>query len=31
MHWSAAGQHGLQALPPDVEDYIDRLKRQRRI
>jgi len=22
---------GLQALPPDVEDYIDRLKRQRRI
>jgi hypothetical protein len=28
---SAAGQHGLQALPPDVEDYIDRLKRQRRL
>ncbi|HVR59714.1 MAG TPA: CvpA family protein, partial [Pseudolabrys sp.] len=28
---SAAAQHGLQALPPDVEDYIDRLKRQRRI
>ena len=28
---SAAGQHGLQALPPDVEDYIDRLKRQRKL
>lgn len=28
---SAAGQHGLQSLPPEVEEYIDRLKRQRRI
>jgi membrane protein required for colicin V production len=26
---SAAGQQGLKSLPPDVEDYIDRLKRQR--
>lgn len=26
---SAAGQKGLQTLPPDVEAYIDRLKRQR--
>ncbi len=26
---SAAGQKGLQSLPPDVEDYIDRLKRER--
>jgi|SRR5215468_1383513 membrane protein required for colicin V production len=28
---SSAAKYGLQALPPDVEDYIDRLKRQRRI
>jgi membrane protein required for colicin V production len=28
---SSAGQYGLQALPPDVEEYIDRLKRQHRI
>ncbi len=28
---SNAGQHGLQSLPPEVEDYIDRLKRQRRL
>jgi membrane protein required for colicin V production len=26
---SAAGQKGLQSLPPEVEDYIDRLKRER--
>jgi membrane protein required for colicin V production len=26
---SAAGQNGLAALPPDVEGYIDRLKRER--
>jgi membrane protein required for colicin V production len=26
---SAAGQEGLQSLPPDIEDYIDRLKRER--
>jgi membrane protein required for colicin V production len=26
---SAAGQQGLKSLPPDVEDYIDHLKRQR--
>ncbi len=26
---SAAGQKGLQSLPPDVEEYIDRLKRER--
>ena len=26
---SAAGRQGLRALPPDVVDYIDRLKRQR--
>ncbi|HEY1310972.1 MAG TPA: CvpA family protein [Pseudolabrys sp.] len=26
---SAAGQQGLKSLPPDVEDYIDRLKRER--
>jgi membrane protein required for colicin V production len=25
---SAAGQKGLESLPPDVEDYIDRLKRE---
>jgi membrane protein required for colicin V production len=25
---SAAGQKGLQTLPPDVDDYIDRLKRE---
>ncbi len=28
---SAAAQHGLQSLPPGVEDYLDRLKRQRLI
>jgi membrane protein required for colicin V production len=28
---SSAAQYGLQSLPPEVEDYIDRLKRQRRI
>jgi membrane protein required for colicin V production len=28
---SAAGQKGLQSLPPEVEDYIDRLKRERGI
>ena len=26
---SQAGQQGLQSLPPEVEDYIDRLKRER--
>jgi membrane protein required for colicin V production len=26
---SAAGQQGLATLPPDAEDYIDRLKRER--
>jgi membrane protein required for colicin V production len=26
---SSAGQYGLQSLPPEVENYIDRLKRQR--
>jgi membrane protein required for colicin V production len=26
---SAAGQKGLQSLPPDVAEYIDRLKRER--
>lgn len=26
---STAAQHGLQSLPPEVEDYVDRLKRQR--
>lgn len=26
---SAAGQKGLELLPPDVDDYIDRLKRER--
>ena len=26
---SEAGQQGLKSLPPDVEDYIDHLKRQR--
>ena len=28
---SSAGQHGLSRLPPEVEQYIDRLKRQRGI
>jgi membrane protein required for colicin V production len=28
---SSAGQHGLSKLPPEVEQYIDRLKRQRGI
>ena len=28
---SAAGQQGLQSLPPDITDYIDRLKRERGI
>ncbi len=26
---SAAGQKGLESLPPDVDNYIDRLKRER--
>jgi membrane protein required for colicin V production len=26
---SAAGQQGLKSLPPDVEDYIDHMKRER--
>jgi len=26
---SAAGRQGLKSLPPDIENYIDRLKRQR--
>jgi membrane protein required for colicin V production len=28
---SQAGRQGLQSLPPDIEDYIDRLKRERGI
>lgn len=28
---SDLGNHGLQALPPDVEDYLNRFKRQQRI
>lgn len=28
---SAAGQQGLQSLPPDIEAYIDRIKRERGI
>jgi membrane protein required for colicin V production len=28
-YFSAAGAKGLQTVPPDVEDYIDRLKRER--
>jgi len=28
---SSVAQFGLHALPPDVEDYLDRLKRQRKI
>jgi len=28
---SAAGQKGLQSLPPEIDDYIDRLRRQRGI
>ncbi len=28
---SQAGQQGLRALPPDIEAYIDRLKRERGI
>ena len=28
---STAGQQGLNTLPPEVEQYIDRLKRQRGI
>lgn len=28
---SSAAQYGLQSLPPEAEDYIDRLKRQRRL
>src|SRR5579863_2259336 len=30
-YFSAAGQKGLESLPPDVVDYIDRLKRERGI
>ena len=26
---STAGQQGLRSLPPEVADYIDRLKRER--
>jgi len=26
-----AGQQGLRSLPPDVEAYIDRLKKERRL
>ena len=29
--FSSAAQYGLQSLPPEAEDYIDRLKRQRRL
>jgi membrane protein required for colicin V production len=28
---SAAGQKGMQSLPPEIDDYIDRLKRERGI
>jgi membrane protein required for colicin V production len=28
---SRAGQQGLQSLPPDIAEYIDRLKRERGI
>ena len=28
---SSAAQYGIQSLPPEAEDYIDRLKRQRRL
>ncbi len=28
---SAAGQKGLQSLPPEIDDYIDQLRRQRGI
>ena len=28
---SAAGKAGLQSLPPEIDDYIDQLRRQRRI
>jgi membrane protein required for colicin V production len=28
---SQAGQAGLRSLPPDIADYIDRLKRERGI
>lgn len=28
---SSAAQYGLQSLPPAAENYIDRLKRQRRL
>ena len=28
---SVAGQQGLKSLPPDVVDFIDRLKRERGI
>jgi membrane protein required for colicin V production len=28
---SSAAQYGLQSLPPEVEEYINRLKSQRRI
>ena len=28
---SEAGRQGLRSLPPDVTDYIDRLKRERGI
>jgi membrane protein required for colicin V production len=28
---SAAGRQGLRSLPPEIEDYIDRLKREREL
>jgi len=28
---SSAAQYGIQSLPPEAEDYLDRLKRQRRL
>jgi membrane protein required for colicin V production len=28
---SSAAQYGIQSLPPEAEDYIDRLKRERRL
>jgi len=27
---ASAGQYGIQALPPEAEEYVDRLMRQRR-
>ncbi len=28
-YFSVAGQKGLESLPPEIEDYVDRLKRER--